>query len=217
MSDQRSPRIHARRLSLRRWRHPLAVAPATVAILVLSALQASAAVTAPTPQEQPNIHQAPNSVLTICQDGNWDSDFLGSYQVEMGKWHAISSAVPTYNYVGTTCTSASGKLWLQQTSACGGSWIGCTNYWYDTTTDQITYFDLTVNSSYCYSTLNNLFAYFQCFDRDTVVGHEAGHSIGLDHNQIDNRSIMWPTQNTLPDARSDPDDNDAAGIHAIYG
>lgn len=195
-----------------------ALVPGAVVVgLFVGTVAAQAVVTSPTPQEQPNLHQQPDSVLTICQDGNWDSDQLGSYQVEMGKWHNISSHVPTYNYVGTNCTSVSGKLWRQTTSACSGNWLGCTDVTYNTSTDLITYFDLTIDNNYCFSTLSNVFAYFNCYDRDTTIGHEAGHSIGLDHNQVDNRSIMYPTQDTLPDARSDPTDNDAAGIHNIYG
>lgn len=194
-----------------------ALPPAVGLGVVAGMVVAGAVVTSPTPQWQPNLHQVSNSVLTVCQDGNWDSDQLGSYQVEMGKWHNISSNVPTYTYVGTNCTSVSGKLWRQTTSACGGGWIACTNVSYNTTTDVITYFDLTINNSYCFSTLNNVFAYFNCYDRDTTIGHEAGHTLGLAHNQVDNRSVMYPTQNTLPDARSDPTDNDAAGIHNIYG
>ena len=168
-----------------------------------------------------NYHQPQFANLRVCQDGNWDSDQIGSYQREMSKWDHISAKVPTVNVVGTDCSVGAGKLWRQTTSSCekdDPNWIGCLQPRVDSS-GQITYFDLTINNNYCYSTIGNVFAYGQCFDRDTVIGHEAGHSLGLGHNTVDNRSIMWTgaPQDTLPDARSDPDSNDAARIIAIYG
>lgn len=195
------------------FRGPVAALALAFAMAATTIAVSAAGTTTP---QWMNYHQASYSTLTICQDGNWDSNQVGSYQGEMNKWHGISVAVPLANYVGTNCSSVSGKLWRQTTSACGGNWIGCTNVTVDVN-GLIKYFDLTINNSYCFSTTGDILAYFNCYDRDTVIGHEAGHSIGLDHNQVDNRSIMYPSQDTLPDARSDPDGNDAAGIHNIYG
>ncbi len=202
------------------FHHATGVALAGVTALLANGVVAQAACSTPTTAQWNNYRWPTGSGGVVCTDGNWDSNHTFSYQSESGKWHnfapigapsfAVSSPDPA------NCSQAVGKLWLQTTSGCTGNWIGCTQVYFDAN-GFISYFNLTLNNSSCFSNLSNFLAYGQCFDLDTTVGHEAGHSFGMAHNPNDSSSTMYPTQNVLPlDERSDPDCSDQNGLVAIY-
>jgi hypothetical protein len=94
--------------------------------------------------------------------------------------------------------------------------LAVTTYTYSKKTGALVDADIVVNGNGpCFSTADNMPS--SCYDLLSVLAHEAGHFLGLDHNPNDADAVMYPTLAAGDTRKRVLSDDDRAGIAMNYG
>jgi MYXO-CTERM domain-containing protein len=118
--------------------------------------------------------------VTTCPGATtWDVTYTGSFSSPSGA--AMISSTDNFNSVGWISGSA---------FAWGSSTLGITFTQYFPTTGELDEADMAMNNNVSWSDLCG--GAFNSFDYESVILHESGHFLGLDHSST-GAAVMFPT------------------------
>ncbi|NJM39708.1 MAG: matrixin family metalloprotease [Anaerolineae bacterium] len=134
-----------------------------------------------------------------------------TFQLFNASWFSIGLATPSINSI--SATSLAGYV----STACGTQWLGDTAPGYACTHTSGRLIYLNTSSYYDWNTTGtmlDLAPYLRHVDLQTILLHELGHLMGLDHTTYDNGSVMYPQ---YVSARQTLTTDDKWGITQLYG
>lgn len=122
----------------------------------------------------------------------------------------VSACFENINHYLTSYPSNDGLSRVYKTHLGGSNYVAQNTWWYNTSTGAISSSDIDINANY--SWWNG--AHEGCYDVQSVVLHEIGHSVGLSHsNNYSAVMYRYSYTNTLKRALTQDDIN---GVNAIY-
>lgn len=138
------------------------------------------------------------------------SNAAGDVDMESTSPRRQRACFENINHYLTSYPSNDGLSRVYKTHLGGSNYVAQNTWWYNTSTGAISSSDIDINANY--SWWNG--AHEGCYDVQSVVLHEIGHSVGLSHsNNYSAVMYRYSYTNTLKRALTQDDIN---GVNAIY-